>query len=179
MSTRALTELEWDALTSAIVLQRTTWEQDGLEDAETSAGQAIAALDRASLKCWQLAPASVRRSAAAAVQSTRPRLLSDWLQLLARADDLGYSVELVEHCESIDSPGLLGAALGVCIYGKRVIRLRRELTEADRCFVLRHELEHAAIGRPGPHNREIDERWHREHRAEIDAISERIYGPAR
>jgi Zn-dependent peptidase ImmA (M78 family) len=98
-----------------------------------------------------------------------------WEEMLDEAEALGFRVEIVEYCESADSPGLLGAALGVCVHDKKLIRLREKLNLADRCFVLRHELEHAAAGK-GPHNAQIDERWHTEYAAEIDAVSDRVYG---
>lgn len=110
-------------------------------------------------------------------ESTSELTTDLWELLLAQAATLGFRVEIVEYCESADSPGLLGAALGVCVHAKKIIRLREKLNLPDRCFVLRHELEHAAIG-PGPANALIDERWHTDHRAEIDAISDRVYGSA-
>jgi len=66
-----------------------------------------------------------------------------WDELVVQAAALGFTVELVDYCESVDSPGLLGAGLGVCIYAKRAIRIRRALRDNDRCFVLEHELDHA------------------------------------
>lgn len=99
-----------------------------------------------------------------------------WEDLVARAHSLGFTVELVEYCESADSPGLLGAGLGVCIQAKRIIRLREKLNLEDRCFVMEHELEHAEVGPDREANREIDVRWHAEQRDMIDAISDRVYG---
>lgn len=99
-----------------------------------------------------------------------------WDDLIARAHALGFTVELVEYCESADSPGLLGAALGVCIYAKRLIRLREKLNPEDRCFILAHELEHAEAGPDREVNAEIDRRYHAEQRDVIDSISDRVYG---
>lgn len=74
---------------------------------------------------------------------------SDWDALVAEAAGLGFTVELVEFCESADSPGLLGQAAGVCIYPKRVIRVRRALRPEDRAFILDHEIGHARIHAEG------------------------------
>ncbi len=103
-----------------------------------------------------------------------------WSALTQEAQCLGYKVELVEYCESSDSPGFLGAGLGVCIYGKRIIRIRNALREADRCFVLTHELEHArnsAADRAIHH--EIDRRHYERHLKRRQAISDYLYPPGR
>lgn len=85
---------------------------------------------------------------------------ADWRDLVGEAGRLGYQVELVEYCESAESPGLLGAGLGVCIYDRCVIRVRRALNLADRVWVLRHEIGHARIGHNVEINRRYDARWH-------------------
>lgn len=72
-----------------------------------------------------------------------------WDDLVAEAQALGYAVELVDYCEGPDSPGLLGQGLGVCIYGKRVIRIREALRPEDRAWILAHEIDHARIAVDG------------------------------
>lgn len=89
---------------------------------------------------------------------------SEWPALVAEAAGLDYSVELVEYVESADSPGLLGQGLGVCVYDKRVIRIRKALRDEDRCFVLRHELEHARhADADRAFHVALDRRFHAEH----------------
>jgi hypothetical protein len=66
-----------------------------------------------------------------------------WDDLIAEAEQLGYTVELVQWVESADCPGLLGMAEGAIIYAKKRIRIKQTLSETDRVRVLAHELEHA------------------------------------
>jgi hypothetical protein len=103
-------------------------------------------------------------------------MTADWDKLVATAADLGFSVELVEYCESSESPGLLGAALGVCIYDIRLIRIRQALHATDRCFVLEHELDHARnIDAEAHVHAELDKRFHSEYEARHQTINEYIY----
>lgn len=74
---------------------------------------------------------------------------AEWDALVGRAASLGYSVALVEFVECSDAPGMLGQALGVCLYGPRIIRIREALREDDRCAILRHELGHAEFDYEG------------------------------
>lgn len=69
--------------------------------------------------------------------------MREWAALVAEAEALGYTVELVEHCECADAPGILGFRVGVCIPRVRRILVREMLCEEDRVTVLRHELLHA------------------------------------
>lgn len=87
--------------------------------------------------------------------------MSRWEELVAEAAELGYTVELVEYIESADSPGILGAGMGVCIYARRLIRIRERLREADRCWVLEHELLHAR----SPRDPAVDWRHYRDEAA--------------
>jgi hypothetical protein len=99
-----------------------------------------------------------------------------WDELVREADELGYRVELVEYCESADSPGLLGAGLGVCIYAKRIIRVRRALREEDRCFVLEHELDHARNAGAGREwHAELDRKVHVDHADQHRVIDDYLY----
>ena len=105
-----------------------------------------------------------------------PVVAAQWAMLVAEATTLGYTVELVDYCESSLSPGLLGQALGVCIYASRLIRVREALRPADRCFVLRHELDHAHnADRPKVWHRELDARHHREHAPQLEAINQWLW----
>lgn len=109
--------------------------------------------------------------------STTPR----WKALVDQATALGFTVELVGYCESADSSGLLGAGLGVCIYAKRLIRIRRALRPDDRCFVLEHELDHARgaiAGIDRHHHAALDVDFHTRHAARHHAIAGYLY-PAR
>lgn len=102
--------------------------------------------------------------------------MATWEALVAEATALGYAVELVEYCESHLSPGFLGAGLGVCIYGPRLIRIREKLREEDRCFVLEHELDHARNEhRPKEWHRELDSEWGRDERKAV--IASYLYEP--
>lgn len=99
-----------------------------------------------------------------------------WNDLLAQAQDLGYTVELVDYCEGPDSPGMLGQGMGVCIYSKKVIRIREALREDDRCFVLRHELDHARNDdKPREFHRALDAEHYGEDLARRQAITDYLY----
>lgn len=81
--------------------------------------------------------------------------------LVAEANAVAYTVQLVEYVESTDSPGLLGQGLGVCIYDKKVIRVREALRPEDRVWVLRHELDHARNeNKPRVVHEKIDRDFH-------------------
>jgi Zn-dependent peptidase ImmA (M78 family) len=102
-------------------------------------------------------------------------IMLKWDSLIERAHAAGFTVELVEYCESADSPGLLGAAMGVCVHRKKIIRIRERLNAADRCFVLAHELEHAEAGPDRATNIAIDDRFYAEQHEMVEAISDRLY----
>jgi hypothetical protein len=108
--------------------------------------------------------------------STAP--IAEWTALVELAAALGFTVELVEYCESPDSPGLLGAGLGVCVYVKRVIRIRQAMREPDRCFVLTHELDHARgfiAGAGRDYHAGLDRAHTAAHEARLRAIGEELY----
>jgi len=101
-----------------------------------------------------------------------------WDELVVQAAALGFTVELVDYCESVDSPGLLGAGLGVCIYAKRAIRIRRALRDNDRCFVLEHELDHArgvVAGADRAYHERLDAGFHEHHDERHSAIARYLY----
>jgi len=135
------------------------------------------------LECWEHARRGPHGDTEIDTSELYPTLRDaaaaiEWAELVATAIELGFTVELVEYCESADSPGLLGQGLGVCVFDKRIIRIRRALRPADRCFVLGHELDHARgviAGVDRAHHDQLNHDFHADHEARHRTIAAYLY----
>lgn len=65
--------------------------------------------------------------------------------LIDRARALGWTLEMKEYCEDAETPGFLGARLGVCVVSRKAIKIRTGgRTPPEIAAAIEHELRHAA-----------------------------------
>lgn len=72
-------------------------------------------------------------------------------KLISQAQDLGWTVEFPDYCESAETPGMLGNIAGVCVHRRKAIKVRAAARTQRQIFeVLLHEIDHL-IGKAVPY----------------------------